>query len=534
MMNHGKFSSLVLALVFVLLLFPCAYSRPQQKQEQPLKLKAELVQFVVLVTNKAGNPVTDLNKDDFALMERGKQQDISFFSLVDSVAGPRHDLAAQPEGSAPAAPVGVSAGRTIFIILDPYFIRRTSYAAVERTLARLIDEDLLPGDQVAIFSTSGKLAGFQQATKNKRVMLTAIHAFFGKSEHLAGIDPELALAQQDFTPADEDNDPRDIHYRTRGSLRTLVSVLKAASDVPGRKVAFFISESSSIKVISSSSNSPLELALADLRREIEESRKHGMTVYTIDPRGLGGSVREGRVSEAIGTPATRDLLGAQQSPGDSVASNDGFGFLDTVDCGCLRMKLSLNSPYYAMAYYPVNPLDNEQLREVKIEVKGRPDLNAYSTGFLWTGGSRDKKLAEAPKDKRVSKAAAAIVPIHDLDIAITHAVAVIDEKTGERAAQMAISIDPYTWPFQTDGADHVASFEVVGFAYDVNNNLIGGYDKDYVLRLSPEDLSKAMRQCLILSGEINLKRQGLYSLRVVVIDKVTNRLGSATEWVLAQ
>jgi VWFA-related protein len=531
-MNH-KLLSLTLALASISFSFAGAYSSPrQQKQVQTLKLKSELVQFDVSVTDKAGNPITDLNKDDFEVKESGKKQDIGFFSLVDPVAGPGQELATQPEGATLAAHMRISPGRTVFIILDPYFIKRTSYAAVDRAVSRLINEDLLPGDQVAIFSTNGKLAGFQQATKNKRALLTAIHAFFGNSDRLAAIDAELAGAQQDVKPVNELADAQEVQDRRLGSLRAFTSVLKAAEDVPGHKVAFFISESSSITVVSSNSGSPLDIDLARLRREIEESRKHGMTVYTIDPRGLRASVPKGMASEAVygAAPRAEGLLKGQEDPVDSVA----FGILNTVDCGCLQMGLSLNSSYYTLAYYPADPFDKEQLRKVKIEVKGRPDLKVYATGFLWTGGASDQKLAQTPKQKRVSRAVASIVPINDLNVAITNAVVVTDKNTGSRVARMAISIDPNSWPFQTDGADHVASFEVIGFAYDVNNKLVAGYDKDYALRLNPEDFSKVMKQGLNQSAEINLDKQGLYSLKVVVIDKETNRLGSAMDWVQAQ
>jgi VWFA-related protein len=555
MMNHYKFSSFTLALLSIAMLFPGAYSRPpQQKQDQPLKLKSELVQFDVLVTDKNDHAVPGLTKDDFILSDGGKQQDISFFSFVDVAAETKNELAAQPQTTAAAttaAPaIDTSAGRTVFIILDPYFISKSSYPALNKALARLIDEDLLPGDQVAIVSTNGALAGFQQATKNKKILLLAIQAFLGNGVGdygtLATLDAELASAQQDIGLSPNIGSAQYIEQKRRDTLRALVSVVKAASEVPGRKIAFFISENLSMKLSGSFDNLFMELD-----QVISESRKGGMTFYTMDPRGLVAPVPGGSASEAVGRSAlSKDspledpgasadrLLGAQEGLRDLAAGTGGYALLNNNDLHAgLERVMSQNSSYYVLAYYPADLPDKQQFRKVKIQIKNRPDLRVYSrTGYLWTGSTQGvQRLAELPKQQRVSNALAAVVPVRDLKVSILQAGVGTDEKTGAPVAKMAISIDPNTWPFKTEGADHVASFEVTGFAYDLKNVLVGGYSKDYTLRLNPDNFSKVMKQGMNLrSDPIDLKKKGLYSLRVVVIDKETNRLGSATEWVQAQ
>jgi VWFA-related protein len=558
MMNQHKFSSSALALLSIALLFPGAYSRPgQQKQEQPLKLKSELVQFDVLVTDKNDHPVPGLTKDDFILSDGGKQQEVSFFSFVEVAAETKNELAGQLQTTAAAtaaAPaIDTSAGRTVFIILDPYFISKSSYPALNKALARLIDEDLLPGDQVAIISTNGALAGFQQATKNKKILLLAIQAFLGNGVGdygtLATMDAEFAAAQQDMGMRASSAPAQYIEQKERDTLRTLVSVVKAASDVPGRKIAFFISESLSMRP--KNPNDSFENLFMELDQIISESRKGGMSFYTMDPRGLVAPVPGGSASEAVGRSALSKaapfedpgasadrLLGAQEGLRDLAAGTGGYAILNNNDLHAgLERVMSQNSSYYVLAYYPADLPDKQQFRKVKIQIKNRPDLTVYSrTGYLWTGSTQGvQRLAELPKQQRVSNALAAVVPVRDLKVSILQTGVGKDEKTGAPVAKMAISIDPNTWPFKTEGADHVASFEVTGFAYDLKNVLVGGYSKDYTLRLNPDNFYKVMKQGMNLrSDPIDLKKKGLYSLRIVVIDKETNRLGSATEWVQAQ
>ncbi|HUK89372.1 MAG TPA: hypothetical protein VLZ81_03155, partial [Blastocatellia bacterium] len=335
-------------LMAITCLLSGVYARPgQQEPGQPLRLKSELVQFEVRVTDKFGRPVMGLNKNDFSLTEKGKTQDISFFSVVDLTGGSRNRVA--PRGDSVSGSTGweKSSGRTIFIILDPYFIHRTRYWAVDRSLTRLIDEDLSPGDRVGIFSTNGKLAGFQQTTSNKTILLTAIHAFFGKADRLAAeVDPELASAQEDLKLASEPIDAHDISERRQDSLRGFISALKTGRDVPGPKVAIFISESSSVTVISSSPFSRLGSLFTELHKVTQESLDRGMSVFTIDPRGFGPDA-DAASDERDGTSRRQEgLLGTPEDPSEPATSGSEFRVLDDVDCGCLQKALSLNSFYY--------------------------------------------------------------------------------------------------------------------------------------------------------------------------------------------
>src|SRR6185436_7001997 len=61
--------------------------KPAQSQTKPadqseaVRLRTELIQVHVVVTDKQGRVVEDLNKDDFELLEQGRPQEVSFFSL---------------------------------------------------------------------------------------------------------------------------------------------------------------------------------------------------------------------------------------------------------------------------------------------------------------------------------------------------------------------------------------------------------------------------------------------------------------------
>jgi len=74
--------SLLIAL-FVLFSFLCGFQK-QQKQEKPLEheVTVELVIVEVFVTDKQGNFVDNLTKDDFEIFEDGKKVKIQYFAVV--------------------------------------------------------------------------------------------------------------------------------------------------------------------------------------------------------------------------------------------------------------------------------------------------------------------------------------------------------------------------------------------------------------------------------------------------------------------
>ena len=59
-----------------------AQDRQPQREEDPVRLNATLIQVPAVVTDRNGKFVTDLSRDDFTVSEDGKRQDISVFAAV--------------------------------------------------------------------------------------------------------------------------------------------------------------------------------------------------------------------------------------------------------------------------------------------------------------------------------------------------------------------------------------------------------------------------------------------------------------------
>jgi VWFA-related protein len=529
--------SLLISLIPNLFIVECHHAQ-QLYQGETLRLKAELVEVDVVVTDKNNRPVTDLKREDFLLLEDGEPQQISFFSLV------------RPNASGNKAPEGHSqqlmAGRFIFIILDQAHISRDSYPRLRESLFRFITEDLSPQDQVAVIGTSGRMAVFQQASKNKRAMALAINAFlggqldYGRLAETAPTNPQLD-PNIPAIPAPVRENPTEVlfkEYYIRNGLRSLSSIAKNVSQLPGRKIAIFVSENLPVwskppegklprDFRDSIDSTDFENFSAELYQVIGLSRRSGLVFYTLDPRGLIGPF----TSRVDNPDPQQDLLAKdlyERSGLRALAwATGGFPIFNYNDLRAgLQRVLTDNEAYYLLGYYPTNSTQDGKFRKIKVTIRGRPDLIVRTRqGYI----ARREEEKKESKQERVKRALASLVPLRNVKVELIKAEQLIG-----RLLKVMIRLDPSSMKFEEEGDRHTASFEVIGFAYDISGRLVDGFSKTFNLKLKHDTYSLALQGGINVSGQMSLKGPGLYSIRVVVIDRKANQIGTANDWIEAK
>ncbi len=73
----------VFSLLFLLLLQQTDKQKPTPSEDEPIKLRATLVQVPVIVKEKGGRYLTDLKREEFAIYEDGVKRDVEFFGTVE-------------------------------------------------------------------------------------------------------------------------------------------------------------------------------------------------------------------------------------------------------------------------------------------------------------------------------------------------------------------------------------------------------------------------------------------------------------------
>jgi len=134
--------SQTLALVLAAQTFDAHQGQPPP---QVFRGRIALVPVDVRVVDRAGDPVRDLTRDDFTILENGVRQTISHFEIVDRT-GPAAPEAREP--SREAAALGASAPRNFVIVLGRGRLQGPAkgFDAVRTFLNRLS----VPPDRVAV------------------------------------------------------------------------------------------------------------------------------------------------------------------------------------------------------------------------------------------------------------------------------------------------------------------------------------------------------------------------------------------------
>jgi VWFA-related protein len=538
--------ALLLSFGLVFILTSARAQSAAPPQDDPVRLKSELVQIDVVVTDKKNRPVLGLKKEDFIVLEDGKPQEISFFSLHRTSGAGAAD-AQLAEGAKRDPSLAPEPGRYIFIILDQYNISPGNRPSLREALLRFIAEDIGRQDHLAIIGTSGSLVVFQQATRNRRAQELAIEAFLSIGTDLKAalaVDQALNDAQSSLGITASQSSGAFQGYVIRKTLTALRDIATGVSNLPGRKIAIFVSENLPFQFTTSAGID--DNIMYELTQVISRSRRGGLTFYTVDPRGLVVTIPGGTAAEAVGG----SMLGGTRPVEDPGASSDrlissrggmrelaaatgGFSIFDTnnVRMG-LQQIMAENEAYYMLAYYPQNASPDGKFHNIKVRVKDQPDLVVRTRKGYTAVKEKDQKPKSESKQDRIRESLASLAPVRNVKVAIASVAAVSNAQTGERSVKMAIQIDPRSLSFLEGRNNKSGSIEVIGFIYDLKNKLVDGFSQ--TLKPKPEMYQRLLAKGIVLPGEIKIKKAGLYNIRVVVIDQESGEMGTASEWVEAK
>src|SRR5256885_5675459 len=166
-----------LAIVLAVAVVTAGQDPPTAAPQQPtFKAQVEYVEVDALVTDRSGNFVRGLTKDDFQVLEDGKAQTISTFTLVD-IPVERYD---KPLGAAMPIEPDVKTnerpfdGRVYVMVIDDLHTNFGRSDRVKRAAKQFVQRYLGANDLMAVVHTRGSNDAGQEFTNNKRLLFAAI------------------------------------------------------------------------------------------------------------------------------------------------------------------------------------------------------------------------------------------------------------------------------------------------------------------------------------------------------------------------
>ncbi|MCW5981524.1 MAG: VWA domain-containing protein [Bryobacteraceae bacterium] len=361
-------------------------------QQPAVRVTTRLVEISIVAETKDGQPVEGLAREDFAVFDKGRRQEIAIFTAAPAVP---------PAAAVPKLPpdtytnrleqlIGPAASPTM-ILFDGLNTHITDQAYARRQIVRFI-EQLRPGDRVALCVLGRGPRVLVDFTDDAPALLEALAKFKGEqapSLDAPLYDPGIAapehfnswLGELTFNLVDHFDEDRA--FRTS---RTLVSIASHLERLPGRKNLIWVSGSFPISFELDALPRPQmksrrpRAVSPEIERAARALNNANVAVYPVDARGLMAP-QEYRADRAEVTPSQPGRDQATFATMRVLASRTGgrpyYNANDLV--AAMRRALDDCRKTYLLGYYPAHDEWNNRFREIKVEV-ARPGVQLHHRG----------------------------------------------------------------------------------------------------------------------------------------------------------
>lgn len=420
---------------------PAAQQPADQSRQQPPRFRVEInyVEVDAVVTDAQGNPVTDLTRDDFEVLEDGKPQAIDAFSRVD-VPIERADTPLLAPTVLPDVASNERAfnGRVYLIILDDLHTGPLRSTRVRLAARQFIERYMGANDLAAVVHTSGRSDAAQEFTNRKPLLLAAVDKFLGQKPRSATLEKLEEYNRLRGTPQASDplKDPYEFERasKARSTLSTMENAANWMANIRGRRKAVVMFGEGIDYDINNVFEAQFASTIRDeIRDAIAAATRANVTFYTVDPRGLTLQGDEGiELTAPPEDPSLRlDSRGLQEElrlSQDSLRTladqTGGIALVNSNDFrdGFARIQRE-NSAYYLLGYYSSNERRDGRYRKLTVRVK-RPGLQVRARkGYVAPKGN-DRKTENDKKsgiDPELSDALNSPVPASGLPMRVSAA-----------------------------------------------------------------------------------------------------------------
>ncbi|MGH9945424.1 MAG: VWA domain-containing protein, partial [Pyrinomonadaceae bacterium] len=532
-----------------------------------VRITTNLVQVDAVVLDKDGRQVSDLGAEDFEIYEDGRAQKITNLSYVSNEAGAPAPAApakteAADKNAPPAPPVKLRPGevrRTIALVVDDLGLSFESAYYSRRALKKFVDEQMLPNDLVAIVRTGAGVGALQQFTSDKRMLNAAIERVkfnalgrggVGAFAPLAGSDPASqtasargeeerdAGAEGGRDASDELDNFREEIFNV-GTLGAVNYVVRGMRELPGRKSIILMSDG--FALFRRDDNSRNERTAQALRNLTDLANRASVVIYALDPRGLVSTGLTAADNTAGMTPdqisramtARSDTLFETQSGLRYLAEETGgFAVINSNDLSSgVRRVLEDQKGYYLIGYRPQGETFDRRYHKISVKVK-RPGLKVRTrTGFYGVTDDNARPVRRT-RDEQLLAALTSPFSSGGIDVRLTSLFG-DDPKAGSYMRSL-MHIDARDLKF-TEEADgwRETKLDVLGVAFGDNGRVLEQSGVSHSLKFRGPAYEYILRNGLVFNFNVPVKKGGAYQLRVAVRDAITERVGSASQFVEA-
>ena len=352
---------------------PAAFQAPQE-QRPIFRGGANVVRVDATVTNRQGEPATNLTRDDFVVTEDGEPQTIDSFELVRVTGEPADDRSLEIHSRNQVVTEAARDDVRLFLIFwDEYHIDQFIPALKGReALTEFVRTALGPTDLVGIMDQLTTVDSIK-FTRDRLQLANQVHALKGRLG--VYMPPRSAVEREQLQY------PRDIG-RLRNEVTT--TALKAAAAFlgnfrEGRKALLFVSQGIPLFGRNGETSRYNEI--------VHAANTNNTAIYTLDPASEVGRRPESLVSLAYETGG-RPFVGSNRPSMQ------------------LPQMVRDASAYYLLGYTSPAPVDGKfhkirvRLKKDGYEVRARSGYFAPTVGDMERGRARARAAELSPDVER--------------------------------------------------------------------------------------------------------------------------------------
>jgi len=567
-----------------------AQNATPQSSEPPqangvIRTQTNLVLVRVIVRDANGNPVTTLEESDFQLFDDKKRQKIAYFSAEE--ANPRAAVAppasqgastSAPSVAPSAAPPPAASSRYAILFFDDFHMDFGDLVQVRKAAQDYIAQSIHSGARVAIVSASGKPS--QEFTSDPEKLaqaLAQIHfdqrfqahecpkmpVYFaqqviddisvgssrgggssGNVNAAVGLNDPIELAKTLATsqrcPAVQLGSDDDIQTRARNivlqnhlgvetMLRILEHLVVRLSETPG--------DQRTLAIVSSGFYD--KTMQSDLDRVIDRALRANVVVNALDARGLFALPPGGDLTQLATLPAVQremdSMIGTtRQVDGDGLnevsEATGGVFIQNTNDLQTGLAKIAgVETPSYVLGFAPEGVKPDGRFHTIKVKIDSAPHYSIQARRGFFSPKAADA-AANAARDEQeeLESAAFSQQTINDLPIHLTTAFA----KAGEHNDSLTVTVDAdmHSVEFSKRAGSNADDMTLLVVLFDSDGNYVTARQQVTKLRLADAELQQLRK----IGGETSLDlavAPGVYRVRAVLRESVSNRMGAVTESV---
>jgi VWFA-related protein len=531
----------VLAFSLLALLVLSVYSQtnssnqPQEAlhSDQTLRTNTRLVVVDVVATDSKGQPVTDLKAADFTVLEDGKPQKISGFNFEHPGGAPQVVQVNLPPSVVTNAPRFQSNSLNV-ILFDTVNGDFAEHAYARDQLLKFLNSAEL-GRPVAIFALQTQLKLLHDFTTDNKALSAVVAKYRPPAQAISSESAE-SRASAFATLGDYHTSERGIET----TLNQLNALAKILAGYPGRKNLIWLSESF-----------PLTL----FPESMGQANGDGQAMRTgIDPGSSASNLQNAasfktyavlikKVSDSLmaaqvavypvdaGAVGKDDHLASQHTMDNMAESTGGKSFKNSNDLVLgLRTGIEDGSTYYTLTYYPENKNWDGQFRRIQVKSDRANISLRYREGYYAVDPTKINKEDSDAVAENFSRMLELDAPAAT-QIVFQAQVQPPSEKN--KKVVVTFHIDPRTLAFeQKEGGNEFAHLSCTVWAYGKDKDKPTMSSGTVNANLNAKDYQQMMQQRFLpCDRQLDLK-PGTYALRMGVLDRATNKIGTASAQVV--